>query len=132
MQRALDLLVEYSDTPLLVNDDIPPTGDAEAHQYWKRRLLEKLELVAVPGEPATSETTAASAVEPGTGLGAGRLFRWSGSGKNVSGHTAGTAPGAGLRSAYRSPVRLGAHRGGQQQSGVPDPPAARSRSIAHR
>lgn len=49
IQRVLNLLVEYSDLPLLVNDEIPNVQDATAHQYWQRRLLEKLEVVAVRG-----------------------------------------------------------------------------------
>ena len=52
IQRALDLLVEHSDVPLLVSDDIPPAQESDPHQYWKRRLLEKLELVAVCEEDA--------------------------------------------------------------------------------
>lgn len=47
IQQALDLLVENSEMPLLVNDEIPSQQDASAFQYWKRRLIEKLELVAV-------------------------------------------------------------------------------------
>lgn len=49
IQQALDLLAEHSNLPLLVNDEIPSPQDTDAHQYWKRRLIEKLELIAVPG-----------------------------------------------------------------------------------
>lgn len=57
IQQVLDLLVDHSQVPLLVNDEIPPQQQAGAHQYWKRRLIEKLELVAVPTDksgPATA------------------------------------------------------------------------------
>ena len=54
IQHALDLLVENSDAPLLVNDQIPPAQDTEAHQYWRRRLIEKLEVVAVRSESCES------------------------------------------------------------------------------
>ncbi len=46
-QQVLDLLVEKSELPLLVNDEVPPTQALEAHALWQRRLLEKLEVVAI-------------------------------------------------------------------------------------
>ncbi len=46
-QEVLDLLVEKSELPLLVNDEVPPTQALETHALWRRRLLEKLEVVAV-------------------------------------------------------------------------------------
>lgn len=62
IQQVLDLLVDHSSVPLLVNDEIPPQQQASAHKYWKRRLIEKLELVAVPGESVVAE--ASSALSP--------------------------------------------------------------------
>lgn len=59
IQQVLDLLVDHSKVPLLVNDDIPPQQQASAHKYWKRRLIEKLELVAVPGDNKPGEETTA-------------------------------------------------------------------------
>ena len=47
IQQALDLLVETSDLPLLVNDELPSEQDIEAHETWRRRLLAKLEVVAI-------------------------------------------------------------------------------------
>ena len=45
-QQILDLL-EYSVLPLLVNDEIPSSRDTSEYASWQRRLLEKLEVVAV-------------------------------------------------------------------------------------
>lgn len=42
---AVELLLEKSDLPLLVNDDIPDLNDTVAHGIWRRRLIEKLEVV---------------------------------------------------------------------------------------
>ncbi len=47
IQQSLDLLLGQSDLPLLVNDDIPPVQDAKDHEIWQRRLLEKLEVLAI-------------------------------------------------------------------------------------
>ena len=47
IQVVLDDFVEYSTKPFLINDDIP-LGDVEEYDYWRRRLLEKLEVVALP------------------------------------------------------------------------------------
>ncbi len=47
VQSVLDILVERSELPLLFNDEVPPEHDVEAYEYWFRRLLEKLEVVAV-------------------------------------------------------------------------------------
>lgn len=66
MQRALDLMVDHCRAPLLVNDDIPPPQELEAHRYWKRRLLEKLELVAVPEATDRAPSVAGTAGEMDT------------------------------------------------------------------
>lgn len=55
-QRALDYLVEHSELPLLVNDDVPLANDITAHQYWQRRLFEKLEVVAVHHSAAKTDS----------------------------------------------------------------------------
>lgn len=60
VQPVLEALVEFSEVPLLLNDEVPSEQDHEAYDYWARRLLEKLEVVAVPGGD-TSETGAPSA-----------------------------------------------------------------------
>lgn len=44
---ALDKLTENSSLPLLVNDHIPSPQHIEEFSYWRRRLLQKLEEVAV-------------------------------------------------------------------------------------
>lgn len=56
IQSVLDLLVDNTDKPLLVNDEIPPPLQADTHQYWKRRLIEKLELFAVAGANRSHST----------------------------------------------------------------------------
>jgi chemosensory pili system protein ChpB (putative protein-glutamate methylesterase) len=48
VQPVLEALTEFSQVPLLLNDEVPPENDIEAYEYWARRLLEKLEVVAVP------------------------------------------------------------------------------------
>ncbi|MEE8058794.1 MAG: chemotaxis protein CheB [Pseudomonadales bacterium] len=47
IQHALDLLIEKSELPLLVNDEIPLPQNVADHEVWQRRLLEKLEVVAI-------------------------------------------------------------------------------------
>jgi chemosensory pili system protein ChpB (putative protein-glutamate methylesterase) len=47
IQVSLDLLIEHSELPLLVNDEVPPIHDITEHELWQRRLLEKLEVVAI-------------------------------------------------------------------------------------
>lgn len=47
IQSALELLADKSELPLLLNDHIPATNELEQHELWRRRLLDKLELVAV-------------------------------------------------------------------------------------
>lgn len=47
IQQALDLLIENCDLPLLVSDEVAPTQEPLAHEIWRRRLLSKLELVAI-------------------------------------------------------------------------------------
>lgn len=56
IQSVLDLLVDGAEKPLLVNDEIPPPLQADTHQYWKRRLIEKLELFAVAGANRAQST----------------------------------------------------------------------------
>ena len=56
IQHSLDVLLGQSDLPLLVNDDIPPVQDVSAHGIWQRRLLEKLEVLAIRG-PQTFDVT---------------------------------------------------------------------------
>jgi chemosensory pili system protein ChpB (putative protein-glutamate methylesterase) len=55
LQRALGILVESCDLPLLVNDEVPPVQEIDAHEYWRRRLLEKLEEVAIAARLDDSE-----------------------------------------------------------------------------
>ena len=58
VQSVLEALVEYSDVPLLLNDEVPAEQDIEAYSYWSRRLLEKLEVVAIrPGDKAEVNAT---------------------------------------------------------------------------
>jgi chemosensory pili system protein ChpB (putative protein-glutamate methylesterase) len=47
---SVEVLVEGSDLPMLVIDDMPPAHQKEDHDIWRRRLLEKLEIVALPIE----------------------------------------------------------------------------------
>lgn len=56
-ETALDLIIEHSDKPLLVCDDMPSSRQTEEFQIWRRRLFEKLELIAIP-VPETSESVA--------------------------------------------------------------------------
>lgn len=57
----LETIDEGSAAPWLINDDIPPAQDTEAHSTWRRRLLAKLEEVAVigPGTPVSAEPVSA-------------------------------------------------------------------------
>jgi chemosensory pili system protein ChpB (putative protein-glutamate methylesterase) len=48
IQVVLGLVVDWSTKPFLINDDIPPANDVESYDYWRRRLLGKLEVVALP------------------------------------------------------------------------------------
>ncbi len=59
VQDAIALLVEHSDTPLLINEAMPPETEPEAFQAWRRRLLKKLETVAVAKSDAEAETSLA-------------------------------------------------------------------------
>lgn len=52
---ALDNILERSEVPLLVSDEIPSSRQTEAFQLWRRRLFEKLELIAIP--QAAGDTT---------------------------------------------------------------------------
>jgi chemosensory pili system protein ChpB (putative protein-glutamate methylesterase) len=52
IEQALDLLIENSELPLLVNDEIPAVQHHEAYLIWQRRLLEKLEVVAIRSDVA--------------------------------------------------------------------------------
>ncbi len=49
-QQVLEVLSEHCELPLLVNEHVPNVNEVEAYQRWHRRLLEKLELVAIPRE----------------------------------------------------------------------------------
>ena len=66
IQQSLDLLLGQSDLPLLVNDDIPPVQAAKDHEIWQRRLLEKLEVLAIRStqnvEPAPPVDTSVNKV----------------------------------------------------------------------
>ncbi len=44
---SYELLEENTSKPMLLNDHLPPVQEHEAHQLWRRRLLKKLETVAV-------------------------------------------------------------------------------------
>ena len=58
VQSVLEALVEHSDVPLLLNDEVPSEQDVEAYSYWSRRLLEKLEVVAIrPGDKTELSNT---------------------------------------------------------------------------
>ncbi len=41
-------VVEFSGAPFLMNDEIPPIADYDAHQQWRRRLIQKMAEVAIP------------------------------------------------------------------------------------
>lgn len=59
IQQAMSELIDHSSLPLLLIDAIPPQHEPVAYELWKRRLLEKLEVVAIRCEndaaPATTE-----------------------------------------------------------------------------
>ena len=48
IDAVIDQLIEQSEVPFLINDHIPPETDLAAYQHWRRRLLQKLQEVAVP------------------------------------------------------------------------------------
>lgn len=48
IQLAIDVVIELSNKPLLVNDEVPASIEEDKYSYWMRRLLEKLEIVALP------------------------------------------------------------------------------------
>ncbi len=50
IQQAMSELIDHSSLPLLVIDMIPPEHESAAYELWKRRLLEKLEVVAIRSE----------------------------------------------------------------------------------
>ncbi|WP_101758537.1 chemotaxis protein CheB [Oceanicoccus sp. KOV_DT_Chl] len=58
IQPSLEKLLEQSDLPLLLNDNIPLTTDIAATDLWRRRLLEKLEVVALRNDDSSLSTTA--------------------------------------------------------------------------
>lgn len=62
VQSVLEALVEFSEVPLLLNDEVPSESDTEAYDYWARRLLEKLEVVAVPSGDENDEHPASATV----------------------------------------------------------------------
>ena len=54
IQSVLDLLMDSTDQPLLVVDQIPPIEDQDAHHAWQQRVLGKLQIITarmdVPAE----------------------------------------------------------------------------------
>jgi len=50
IQAVLNIVVENSTKLFLINDEIPAGDDVQNYDYWQRRLLEKLEVVALPQE----------------------------------------------------------------------------------
>lgn len=46
-EQAISLLLEHSEQPLMLNEAMPPVAEVEAHGIWRRRLLKKLEEVAI-------------------------------------------------------------------------------------
>jgi len=63
VQSVLEALVECSDVPLLLNDEVPAEQDIEAYDYWSRRLLEKLEVVAVSSVDSEEVKLAVAEIE---------------------------------------------------------------------
>ena len=57
IQHSLEQLLERSDLPLLVNDEIPASSDLVATDLWRRRLLEKLEVVALRADERSAVAT---------------------------------------------------------------------------
>lgn len=64
IQHAFEQLLEHSDLPLLVNDEIPVSTDIVATELWRRRLLEKLEVVALRTENTIPETIQLQSYNP--------------------------------------------------------------------
>lgn len=62
MQRAIDCIVEQTDIPLLVNDQVPTSLDPQIQNVWQRRLQQKLEVVALSNNeqqaPVSQQQTA--------------------------------------------------------------------------
>lgn len=46
MQSLLDELLEKNDLPLLINDEVPDSSDQTLFRTWRRKLLEKMEVVS--------------------------------------------------------------------------------------
>ena len=65
VQETIELLVETSEAPLLACDDMPATSELEAFQQWQRRLLSKLEVVAIPADSGDEEELITVAGQPG-------------------------------------------------------------------
>ncbi|MFA7554549.1 MAG: chemotaxis protein CheB [Spongiibacteraceae bacterium] len=64
VEPALQALVDIAEIPLLVNDSVPPAQDIEAYKFWQRRLLKKLEEVAVCTNPAKTENAKSNTAGP--------------------------------------------------------------------
>jgi chemosensory pili system protein ChpB (putative protein-glutamate methylesterase) len=56
VQDTIELIVETSEASLLAVDHMPPTSELQAFEQWQRRLLKKLELVAVAKHPEHEES----------------------------------------------------------------------------
>jgi chemosensory pili system protein ChpB (putative protein-glutamate methylesterase) len=57
----VELLSTVSELPMLLNDHVPAITEQQEHQLWQRRLLEKLETVAITGQQKLSAKRGSSA-----------------------------------------------------------------------
>jgi len=53
-EPVLDHLFQHTQQALLINDEIPAVQNHDAHQYWAKRLLEKLEVLAIASDDHSS------------------------------------------------------------------------------
>lgn len=53
-EPVLEQLFEHTQQALLINDEIPAVQNHDAHQYWAKRLLEKLEVLAIASDDHSS------------------------------------------------------------------------------